>query len=229
MNNLPALSWMKRFFVISIMFLIHFIVGRTVVQAQALITGENGGRGSQAIMVTANALFPKDYTVPANFWAQYGYGLANRIDVFASLGNITVYGKTQHYSAFGSNIGLIKRDRAGLDVSFYNNLSVPFNRQDQASTVLWNSAFVGSRPVQTSDRLITLYGGFSVLAPLGNRSDKIFTPPVTIYSGILGVALSLNKGVTLFFEYNPGSLQQSTGVGALYVLPRTLGQGPALI
>ena len=189
-------------------------------EAQVLLTGENGGKGSQSIMVSANAIVPRDYTVLANAWAQYGYGLANRADLFVSYGNITAFGWTQHYASLGLNLGLVKRRRAGVDLSFYNNATFPFNRRDQACTVLLYSAVVASRPVKLGRRSFTLYGGFSRLHPIGHHADKVFTPGEVVYSGIAGVAIPLSSTLTLFLEYNPGHSQPSAGAGVLCVVPR---------
>ncbi len=185
-----------------------------------LLTGETGGKGSQSIMVSANAIVPRNYTVLANAWAQYGYGLANRADLFASYGNITAFGQTQHYASVGLNLGLVKRQRAGVDLSFYNNASIPFNRRHQSCTVLLNSAVIASRPVKWGRRSVTPYGGFNRLHPLEHRADKVFTPGKVVHSLIVGVAVPLSSAVTLFLEYNPGHLQHSAGAGVLYVLPR---------
>lgn len=189
-------------------------------EAQVLLTGENGGKGSQSIMVSANAIVPRNYTVLANVWAQYGYGLANRADLFASYGNITAFGWTQHYASLGLNLGLVKRRRAGVDLSFYNNASIPFNRRHQACTVLLSSAVVVSRPVKLGRRSFTPYGGFSRLHPIGHRADKVFTPGKVVQSFIAGVAIPLGSAITLFLEYQPGHLQHSAGAGVVYVLPR---------
>ncbi|MGA8184695.1 MAG: hypothetical protein WB819_13755 [Terriglobia bacterium] len=41
-------------------------------QAQVLITGENGGKGSGTVMVSANAIHPTGFGTLTNLWVQYG-------------------------------------------------------------------------------------------------------------------------------------------------------------
>jgi hypothetical protein len=185
--------------------------------AQVLITGENGGKGSQAVMVSANAIQPEDFGTLANAWVQYAYGLTDRLDAFASYGAITVFGRSQHYAAIGSNIGLLRRSSAGLDVALYNNASIPFNHRQQASDVLLSSALIASRPVKVMGRTLTLYGGVSRQTPIGRAPDPHFTPLSAVHTGIAGVAVSLGK-VTLYLEFNPAGIQQSGGIGVLYAI-----------
>lgn len=190
-----------------------------MLRAQALITGENGGKGTQAVMLSANAIQPNEFGTLTNVWWQYGYGVTEHVDAFLSYGNITVFGRSQSYAAIGSNIGLLRRSRAGLDVAFYNNASLPINHREQACPVLLASALIASRPVKLSGRVITPYGGVSRLTPLGGTHDPFFTPSAAVYNGIVGGSVSLGK-VTIFLEYNPGRMQNSAGVGVLYIFPR---------
>jgi hypothetical protein len=190
----------------------------SVVYAQALITGENGGKGAHAVMISANAIQPKDYGTLANIWVQYGYGVSNRFDAFVNYGNITVYGRSQSYLAAGSNLGLLRRKRAGVDVALYNNASVAITHREEACRVLLLSALIASRPVKIGGYTLTPYGGVMRLTPIGAVPNPTFTPPSGVYNGIAGVALPLGK-VILFLEYNPGRIQHSGGMGVLYVFP----------
>lgn len=187
--------------------------------AQALVTGETGGQGAHAVIVSTNAIYPKDYTVLANNWAQYCYGATNRIDVCAGPGVITAFGRSQAYGTFTANIGVLKRDKAKVDVALFTNVSVPFTCRDKASSVLLYNAVIASRPVKLGRLSFTPYGGFSRLAPIVNHPDAIFTPPEVVHSGIAGVSFQVKK-ITVFLEWNPGPAQRSGGTGFLYVFPK---------
>ena len=195
------------------------VVAVQMLSAQVLITGENGGKGSRAVMISANAIQPKDFGTLTNVWAQYGYGMTDRVDAFVTYGNITVFGRSQSYAAISANIGLLRRSRAGVDVALYNNASLPINHREQASPVLLGSALIASRPVRIGGRVVTPYGGVNRLTPIGKARDPFFTPPAAVYNGIAGVSVPLGK-VTFFFEYNPGGIQKSGGMGVLYVFPQ---------
>src|SRR5437016_11665796 len=110
--------------------LVFVCVGVVPANGQVLVTGEPGGAKAQAVVVTANLISVKDFGTLKNFWAEYAYGLTDRVDVFANHGVIGVFGETQHYVGGGLNIGLLQRRRHGLDVSFFSNVSVPLTRRD---------------------------------------------------------------------------------------------------
>lgn len=191
----------------------------TLCLAQDLVTGENGGKGSRTIMISANAIQPNDFGTLTNLWVQYGHGISNRVDAFVSYGNITVFGRSQSYAAISSSVGLLRRSRIGADVALYNSASLPINHRKQASLVLLASALLVSRPVRVGGHTVTPYCGISRLTPIGRALDPIFTPPSGVYNGVAGVSVPLGK-VTFFFEYNPGNIQRSGGIGVLYVFPR---------
>lgn len=188
--------------------------------AQVLITGETGGAGGQAVVLSANRLAPKDFGTLTNYWAQYGYGLNDRVDLFAVYGNISVFGDTQHYLGAGSNIGILRRSRHGLDLSFFNNASVALTRRDQAATVLFTLALVASHPVTVGSVVITPYGGFNTLMPIGQRAQGVFTPVETLHTGIVGLAIPLSKSWSTLAEYDPGPGIHTAGIALVYVRPR---------
>jgi len=200
--------------------LLFVCVGVVPVSGQVLVTGEPGGSGAQAVVVTANLISVKDFGTLKNFWAEYGYGLTDRVDIFAAYGVITVFGETQHYIGGGSNIGLLQRRRHGLDVSFFNNVSVPLTRRDEAATLLGTFAFVASRPVKIGAVSLTPYGGFEAVVPIGHRDRGVFTPVETLHAGIVGVAIPLAKTWAAFVEYDPGPRLRSGGAGIAVTLPR---------
>jgi len=196
------------------------LLATTRAGAQVLITGETGGAGGHAVMATANLLAPDDFDTLANFWGQYGYGLSSRVDVLVAYGNISVFGDTQHYVGAGSNIGLLKRGRQIVDVSFFNTVSVPMTRRDQASTVFVTLALVASRPMTLGSFAITPYGGFNTLMPIGERKCGIFTPVETLHTGIAGVTVPFGRAWSAYVEYSPGPGIRCGGFGILYVRPK---------
>lgn len=200
--------------------LLCWLLAPAIARAQVLVTGETGGSGGQAAVVAANAIAPKDFGTLANFWVQYGYGPADHVDVFAAYGNISIFGDTQHYVGAGSNIGLLQRNRHGVDLSFFNNVSVPFTRRDQAATVLLTIALVASHPVALGSVVITPYGGLNAVVPIGQRARGVFTPLETLRTGIVGVAIPVSKAWSAYAEYDPGPHLQSGGVGLALTLPR---------
>ena len=66
-------------------------VGVVPASGQVLVTGEPSGSGAQAVVVTANFISVKDFGTLKNFWAEYGYGLTDRVDMFAAYGVISVF------------------------------------------------------------------------------------------------------------------------------------------
>jgi hypothetical protein len=200
--------------------LMLWLASAVTASAQILLTAETGGAGSQAVTVSANRIAPKDFGTLDNFWAQYGYGLTDRADVFGLYGNISVFGDTQHYVGAGTNISVLRRDRAGIDVSFFGSVSAPVTRRDEAAAVLGTLALIGSRPIQFGSFVVTPYGGIETVAPAGHRDRGIFTPVETLHAGIVGAAVPVRKDWTAYFEYNPGSNLRSAGAGITVAFPR---------
>jgi hypothetical protein len=102
---------------------------------QALSTGEKSGKGVSSIFFAATANFVRDFTVPSNFWTAYTRGVHGRVDAFAFYGNLTIYGQTQHYIGVGSNLGILKHARHGVDLAFLNFYSTPLRVLDALSSV----------------------------------------------------------------------------------------------
>jgi hypothetical protein len=200
--------------------LLFVCVGVVPASGQVLLTGETGGSGAQAVVVTANLISVKDFGTLKNFWAEYGYGLTGRVDIFAAYGVISVFGETQHYVSGGSNIGLLQRRRLGLDVSFFSNVTVPITRRNEAATLLGTFAFIASRPVKIGAVFLTPYGGFEAVVPIGHRDRGVFTPVETLHAGIVGVAIPLGKTWAAFVEYDPGPRLRSGGAGIAVTIPR---------
>jgi hypothetical protein len=197
-----------------------WLAGAVTASGQVLLTGETGGSGAQAVSVTANLISAKGFGDLTNFWGQFGYGVTDRVDIFATYGAITVFGKTQHYASVGSNVGILQHRQHGLDVSFFSSLSVPMTRRDEAATLLLTVAFVASHPLNLGSLLVTPYGGLEAVIPVGDRARGVFTPVETLHAGIVGVAIPLRKTWTASVEYNPGPSLRSGGVGIAVTIPR---------
>ena len=200
--------------------LVCWLAGTATARGQVLVTGETGGAGGQAVVLAGNLLSVKDFANLGNFWAQFGYGVSDRVDVFATYGNTEVFGEIQHYVGGGSNISLLRRAQRGLDLSFFNAASVALTRRDEACTLFVTLAFVASRPVTLGSVAITPYGGFNTVVPIGQRDLGVFTPVETLHTGIVGVAIPFHKTWQAFVEYDPGPKLRAAGVGLVYIVPR---------
>jgi hypothetical protein len=204
----------------SVTVLLFWLLGSVAARGQVLLTGETGGSGAQGVVATGNVISPKGFANLANVWAQYGYGLTERIDLFASYGAMRVFQTTQHYVSVGSNLGILRRARHGLDVSLYGSLSTPLTRRQEASTLLVTVAVLASRPIRMGAFSLTPYVGLEGVAPVGARARGVFTSPETLYAGIVGAAIPLRKNWTAYVEYNPGPNLRSAGAGVALTLPR---------
>lgn len=194
--------------------LIIFVAQPLAARAQVLISGETGGKKNQAVLITANGLFPKGLRL-FNAYVSYGYGLGKRFDGMISYGNITALGQTQHYAGLGFNANIAKREKTFVDVSLFNILTVPLHRRKEASTLLLNSAIVVSRPVTIGQRTVTFYSGVNALIPIGAVKDKLFTPPETFVNVPIGFSMSLSKNWIFYGEIDPGPNLKTAGVGFL--------------
>jgi hypothetical protein len=199
--------------------LVLWLASAVTSSAQILLTAETGGAGSQAVTVSANRIAPKDFGTLDNFWAQYGYGLTDRVDVFGLYGNISVFGGTQHYVGAAANISVLRRGQAWVDVSCFSGVSAPITRREEAAAVLGTLALVASRPIQLGSVQVTPYGGIETVVPAGHRDRGIFTPVEILHAGIVGAAVPLRKDWTAYVEYNPGSNLRSAGAGITVALP----------
>jgi hypothetical protein len=203
-----------------------WLVSAVAASGQILLTGETGGSGAQAVTVTGNLISPKDFGRLSGFLAQYGYGLANHVDLFASYGSTTVYREMQHYVGVGSNVGILQRGRHGLDVSLLSNASVPVTRRHQAATALVTLAVIASRPVKLGSVTVAPYGGVKALAPVGARARGVFTSVGTQYAGIAGAAVPLHRIWSLYVECDRGPNLRSGGAGITVTLPPSGAQKP---
>lgn len=182
--------------------------------AQVLVSGETGGQGNKAILLSANGIFPEGLEL-VNFYAQYIYGMNDRLDIGPIYGNITVLGQTQHYVGLGWNLNLVRRNRAFVDVSFFGAVTAPFNNRNKASIFLTASALVISRPINIGNRFLSLYTGISTLVPLGEKEDKLFTPPGVVWSIPIGFSTSLVDGWSVYTEVDVHPKFKAVGVGLI--------------
>jgi hypothetical protein len=199
---------------------LSFIVGARLASGQAFFPGETGGKGTSSVFVAANTAFVRDFTAPGNFWTAYTRGVHDRVDAFVYYGNLTIYGRTQHYASLGSSIGILRRARYGIDVAFLNFFSTPFNRRNEAATVSASFALSASRPIRVGRYGITIYSGYLRSESFGQRAGKLFSAPSATHNGMIGTVLPLSNGLSLIAEYDPGRSQQNIGVALLYLFPR---------
>ncbi len=203
---------MKKLVLLTTAVLVCFIA--RVSKAQVLITGETGGKGSKALLFTANGLAPEGLNL-FNTYVQLGYGIGKKIDLMAAYGNITALGQSQNYAGLGANINIVRREKALVDVSFFNVLTVPLHRRKESSTLLLNSAIVASRPITST---VTLYGGINFLVPIGREvKNKLFTPPETFVNVPIGFSMNLSKKWVFYGEVDPGPNLKTAGIGFLRI------------
>ncbi len=185
--------------------------------AQVLITGQTGGKGGQAVLVSANGIFPDGLSL-FNAYGQYGYGLTDRFDGMLILGSITALGRTHEYAGIGWNLNLLSQKKSGVDVSFFNTVTTPLNKTSESSTLLMTPAIVVSRSLTLKGVNIAPYSGLNLVAPIGAVRDKLFTPPKTIVNLTIGSSINLSKKWILFVEYDPAinnGGEQTAGLGLL--------------
>lgn len=198
------------------------LIGCAQLCPQALMTGETGEKGARSIVISANAIAVEGFGILTNNWVQYGLGWSNCVDACFGYGNIAVFGRSQSYAAFTSNIGLLRRSRAGLDVTLYNNVSIPINRRQETSSILLGSALIASRPVTVGRRSLTLYGGAIRQTPI-EVAEPVFPPISAVYNRVAGVSIALGKPTAILFEFSPGTVQRSGGMALVYAFPRKTG------
>ena len=186
---------------------------------QAFFPGETGGKGTSSVFLAANAAFVRDFTAPGNFWTAYTRGVHDRVDAFVYYGNLSIYGRTQHYTGLGSSIGILRRAHCGVDVAFLNFFSAPFNRRDESATVSAFFALSASRPIRVGQYRVTIYSGYLRSESFGQRAGKLFSAPSATHNGMVGAVLPLSRSLSLIAEYDPGGNQQNVGMALLYLFP----------
>jgi hypothetical protein len=186
---------------------------------QVYFSGETSGKGTSSVFVAANAAFVRDFTNPVNFWTAYTRGMHDRLDAFGYYGNLTIFGRTQHYAGVGSSIGILKRARQKVDLAFVNFFSTPLNRRDEAATVSAAFALSASRPVKVQGFDITFYSGYLRTESFGQRVNRLFSSPRATHNAMIGAVLPISKSASLIAEYDPGGEQQNLGLALLYLFP----------
>lgn len=184
--------------------------------AQALATGETGGKGGRAILVSANGITPEGLEL-YNFYGQYIYGLTDWLDLGPVYGNISALGQAQHYLGFGWNARLLKRNQVFFDVSFFGVVTTPLNQRSNSSVILTAPALIISRPVTIGESSISLYSGFNTNIPLGNVQDKLFTPPDLIWNVPIGFSRAVSERWLLFAEVDVHSRIEALGLGLVKI------------
>jgi hypothetical protein len=179
--------------------------------AQVLATGETGGKGNKALLLSANGLFADGLNLFSPY-AQFVYGAHPRADILLSAGTTTALGRTQSFVGGGAIVQLLKRDRALVDISSFNIFTTPLNKKEEACGVLFNTALVASHPIPFFGRGAVLYSGVNFLVPIGSREDKLFTPPDLQVNVPLGLSVNLTKRWIIMSEYDAGPKLTSAGI-----------------
>lgn len=187
-------------------------LGVSYVSAQVLATGETGGQGNSAVLISANGLMPEGLEL-LNVYGQYLYGVTNWLDIGPIYGNVSALGRTQHYIGLGWNLNLLRRNRTYVDVSFFGVATTPLNKKDEASTVFTAPALVVSRLVSVGGRSFGLYSGINTNVPLGQTNDKLFTPPDSTWNVPVGATTAVSKNWLLFAEVDFKRRLKAVGVG----------------
>ncbi|OGM96658.1 MAG: hypothetical protein A2816_01215 [Candidatus Yanofskybacteria bacterium RIFCSPHIGHO2_01_FULL_39_44] len=182
------------------------------VSAQVLATGETGGQGNSAVLLSANGIVPDGLGL-LNVYGQYVYGVTDWLDFGPIYGNVSALGRTQHYVGFGWNTTLLRRNHVGVDVSFFGVATVPINKRNEASTVFTAPAIVVSRPVTVNGKSVSLYSGLNSNVPVGQRSDKLFTPPETVWNVPIGASTAVSGSWLLFGEVDVRNGVEAVGLG----------------
>ncbi|OGN08402.1 MAG: hypothetical protein A3J46_06760 [Candidatus Yanofskybacteria bacterium RIFCSPHIGHO2_02_FULL_41_11] len=192
--------------------LVSMLAVSSSVSAQVLVTGETGGKGNQAVLFSANGIFPEGLEL-VSVYGQYIYGVTDRLDFGPVYGHITALGRTQHYIGTGWNLALFRRKKAFVDVSFFGVATFPLNKRSEASTVLTAPSLVVSRPITLNGKSVSLYTGVSTLVPIGQTLDTLFTPPETVWNVPLGFSTVLNDGWSLYAEVDVHPTFKAVGIG----------------
>lgn len=184
------------------------------VSAQVLATGETGGKGNQAIFLSANNIVPEGLSL-LNVYGQYVYGVTDRLDVGPVYGNISALGRTQHYVGINWNLTLLRRKQAFVDVSFFGVATVPLNKRSEASTVFTAPAIVVSRPVTVKGRPVSFYSGFNANTPIGQRADKLFTPSEMVWNIPAGFSTAVSGKWIICAEVDINNNLNAFGIGLI--------------
>lgn len=191
--------------VIAIVLALIIIGAMKTVCGQTMVTGETIGKGKISYFTATNALVVKDFTTLSLSMGQVWYGVNNRVDVFAGASDTAVFGKHQIAMMTGANINLLKSK--GVSLSTFHALSVPVTRRAEG-TPLWFASIVASRNIGK----VVGYTGYSANIPIGDSTDKLFTPANVVHNVPIGIAIPKGKWM-IFVEYNFGKTVQTAGIG----------------
>lgn len=190
-----------------------FMLGTSSISAQVLATGETGGKGNQAVLVSAIGLLPDSLEL-LNVYGQYIYGVTDWLDLGPLYGNISVLGHTQHYIGAGWNLRLLRRSQTFVDVSFFGVATIPLDKRGEASTVFTAPAIVVSRPVLINGKSISFYTGINSNVPFGSTDDKLFTPPDAFWNVPAGFSTAVSEKWLFYAEVDVRTKKvDAVGVG----------------
>jgi hypothetical protein len=170
-------------------------------------TAETSGKGKLGIFASGNALLVKNSDNAGYSFTYTTYGLNSRIDLYAGAAATTIKRKTQIYASGGANVNIIKNKV--VSVSDYFIFSTPITNRAQGTGLIIFHAII----VSHNFKRITAYSGYSVTAAVGDKENKIFTPPSAVNNVPIGFAISKGK-FAYYLEYGFGKAVKTAGVGA---------------
>lgn len=194
------------------MYFLLFITLTNLGLTQTLNIADTSGKGKVSVFASANSLVVKGFTTGGYNFSYATYGLTNRLDLYAGANATTFVGRTQLSIAGGGNIRLISR--GPISLSSFSILSTPLHRRTESCGLSFFEATIVSRKFTGKEHIVP-YIGYSVTVPLGQKKDKLFTPPSTVHNIPLGAMVPLGK-ILLFMEFNYGRTTKAVGVGVSY-------------
>lgn len=186
-----------------------------LLHAQAVQIADTIGKGKKVLFVSPSALVVKSFTTLSYSFAQVGYGINDRADVYAGASETVAFGQKQTAIIGGANILLFRT--GSVSVSAYNQIGAALNRRSDSATATLYSAVLMSWTLDPKrPNRPTPYTGYSVFLPLGNAGEKLFTPPKPVHNIPVGVMIPRGN-LSFFAEYGFGKKQQTLSVGVGYV------------
>jgi hypothetical protein len=192
-----------------------FTIAVLSLHAQAVQIADTIGKGKKVLFVSPSAIVAKDFTTLAYSFAQVGYGVSTRADVYVGASENVVFGQKQTAIIGGANVTLFRP--GPVSVSAYNQVGTALNRRKDAATATLYSALLVSLTLnEKKPNRPTPYTGYSVLVPLGNTEGKVFTPSEPMHNIPIGIMIPRGHWA-LFAEYGFGKKQQTVSMGVGYV------------
>ena len=197
------------FFLVLTIALGFFLV--SAASAQVLTIGQTGGSGGQALLVSVNDISAAgDVATIVKGYFNYMLGVNDRLDLGPIVGNVSANGSHQFYAGLSWNLNLI---RTVVDVSFFGTAITPVNRRAEASAVLLIPALVFSKSFDGDGYPLSIYTGVSSTVPVGQRRDKVFTPPDATRTIPIGLSVNITGNWIALMEVDVHDKVNAVGLG----------------